>query len=157
MSQCGLDGQQASQVSRNNIRLLGSDHRRCPSPCATQFTIGNVSESCREDSAIETRFFNGSENVPAPTTPIKSAKATSSLTPDRFVPFRTNQPTCERYRTNKPLALLSNAERISRRHFIGRDPFLPRPRQSSSLMARFCPLEEPLSMLYCVDSRELVH
>ncbi|KAJ4153318.1 hypothetical protein LMH87_009810 [Akanthomyces muscarius] len=72
---------------------------------------------CHQSRMVQSRVSRlrlHSENVPAPTTPIKSAKATSSLTPDR-------------------------------RHFIGRDPFLPRPRQSSSLMARFCPLEEPLN------------
>ncbi|KAM3516743.1 hypothetical protein NHJ13051_009628 [Beauveria bassiana] len=128
----GLDSQQVSLVPGNNRSRLSNDQRRYSSPSTSK---------TNEDSAINQ--LSNSENVPTDQIPTKYARAISSLTPDRFVPFRTVQSTHERYRTTKPLALLSDTERISRQDFSSHDPFSPQPRQSSSLIARFCPLEEP--------------
>ncbi|EJP60747.1 Chitinase II [Beauveria bassiana ARSEF 2860] len=128
----GLDSQQVSLVPGNNRSRLSNDQRRYSSPSTSK---------TNEDSAINQ--LSNSDNVPTDQIPTKYARAISSLTPDRFVPFRTVQSTHERYRTTKPLALLSDTERISRQDFGSHDPFSPQPRQSSSLIARFCPLEEP--------------
>lgn len=143
---CGLDGQHTSQIQRDSRRTFSNDRQRCCSFSGSGVTREDGA-GARDNDASKTWFINSIGNLPAQLPRVKVPKCAPSLAPDRFVALRTHQSMHERYRTTKPLSSLSNVERISRGGFIGCDPFLPRPRQSSSLTARFCPLEETQGML----------
>jgi hypothetical protein len=81
---------------------------------------------------VERAPYNASNSIYSACSPVKRGKRNSPRTPDRFVPFRNEVSSAERYQTTKQPATLSRLEKLVRRDFILRDPFTATPRSQPS-------------------------
>ena len=81
--------------------------------------------------------YSASNSIYSSGSPVKRGQRSSPRTPDRFVPFRNEASSAERYQTTKQPATLSRLEKLVRRDFILRDPFAATPRFQPSASSSF--------------------
>lgn len=137
----GLDGEGAWPASSIVPAVQTSVRPGQPITRAVSLPAKRTTEQRAAQDAVD----NSSMQTDSPASLIRRSKGRIPHSPNRFVPFRYEASSAERYQTTKQPTTLSKSEKIIRRDFILQDPFMATARRRPSISSSMLPLRHPNS------------